>query len=284
MGTQNSHKISQSIKTVNPGSVLFFIILSLIQTVNSLLVFILDDQIQRNVLTNSIILISVILIADFLVQLWRSTDRRSFFFDQRGWLLLLGSLPVPFIAISRLWWYFIFLRQFREADFRESEKKFVQRRAQSTLYVVVILCILIMEISSLFIVSVESNYPNANITSASDAMWWTLVTVSTVGYGDQYPVSPKGRIIGIFTILVGVALFSVLTGFISNWFSTKKSTRGNVQQQENSNEITTLISRVEELTEMLNKQQATHQVENAALMSRLDGIEAKITKIEPSVK
>ena len=48
---------------------------------------------------------------------------------------------------------------------------------------------------------------NPNINSLLDTVWWAVSTVSTVGYGDVSPVTPHGRIVGIFTIIVGTALF-----------------------------------------------------------------------------
>ena len=60
--------------------------------------------------------------------------------------------------------------------------------------------------------------PGASRKSAGDAIWWGLVTITTVGYGDRYPVTPEGRVIGTFLLLSGIGLFSVLTGFIANVF------------------------------------------------------------------
>jgi voltage-gated potassium channel len=65
---------------------------------------------------------------------------------------------------------------------------------------------------------VEQGVPGANIVSAGDSIWWGLVTITTVGYGDQYPVGPGGRLVGALLLFAGIALFSVLTGFIANVF------------------------------------------------------------------
>jgi Ion channel len=78
--------------------------------------------------------------------------------------------------------------------------------------------ILVEEFGSLWILNVEQNAPGANITSASDALWYTIVTTSTVGYGDRYPVTNEGRIIGSLIIVVGVAIFGTFTGYLANLF------------------------------------------------------------------
>ena len=78
--------------------------------------------------------------------------------------------------------------------------------------------ILVLEFGSLWILHVEQNAPGANITSASDALWYTIVTISTVGYGDRYPVTNEGRLIGSLIIVVGVGIFGTFTGYLANLF------------------------------------------------------------------
>ena len=72
----------------------------------------------------------------------------------------------------------------------------------------------------------EEGAPNANITTGGDAVWWAYVTITTVGYGDQFPVTSAGRFIGVLVMTGGVALFGVLTGFLANTFlSPTKETK-----------------------------------------------------------
>ena len=78
--------------------------------------------------------------------------------------------------------------------------------------------IIVLEVTGASVYYAEAPDPNANIVTAGDAIWWGLVTITTVGYGDQYPVTELGRIIGTFLLFAGVGLFSVITGFIANAF------------------------------------------------------------------
>ena len=55
-------------------------------------------------------------------------------------------------------------------------------------------------------------------TTAGDALWYVIVTMSTVGYGDRYPVTEIGRMFGVVIIVVGVGVFGTLTGFLANAF------------------------------------------------------------------
>jgi voltage-gated potassium channel len=101
---------------------------------------------------------------------------------------------------------------------RNTIREFLTNRAGSAVYLVFFMIILVMQYGSIAILYTERGAPGANIQTASDALWWVLVTISTVGYGDQYPVTQQGRGIAIVVILLGVALFGVVTGFLASNF------------------------------------------------------------------
>ena len=70
------------------------------------------------------------------------------------------------------------------------------------------------------VLAAERGDPEANIITAADAGWYLIVTMSTVGYGDHYPVTDLGRLMGSFIIVIGVGVFGTLTGFLANFFLT----------------------------------------------------------------
>jgi len=76
--------------------------------------------------------------------------------------------------------------------------------------------------SSISILQVET-VPESNIKTAGDAIWWSFVTITTVGYGDKFPVTGEGRVIAAFLMVTGVTLFGTFTGFIAAWFMGDKS-------------------------------------------------------------
>ena len=88
--------------------------------------------------------------------------------------------------------------------------------AAGTLYLIVFLGILTLEVIGLFELYFEQDATGANITSGGDALWWGYVTATTVGYGDKYPITHGGRIIGAVMLTVGVALFATFSGFLAN--------------------------------------------------------------------
>lgn len=57
-----------------------------------------------------------------------------------------------------------------------------------------------------------------NVLKFADGVWWSFVTITTVGYGDLYPVSNLGRMIGFLVMTLSVGTFGVLTGFLANAF------------------------------------------------------------------
>ncbi len=72
--------------------------------------------------------------------------------------------------------------------------------------------------ASLAVLDAERHSPDATITSFPDAAWWTLTTITTVGYGDRYPVTSEGRLVAATLMVGGIALLGVVTGLVASWF------------------------------------------------------------------
>ena len=70
----------------------------------------------------------------------------------------------------------------------------------------------------MFVLGVEQKAPNANIVAGVEALWWGIVTMTTVGYGDYYPVTNPGRVVGAVTMLIGIGLIGTFTGYLANAF------------------------------------------------------------------
>lgn len=110
------------------------------------------------------------------------------------------------------------MQLFRRAGWKNIKTSFNNNRASVAIYTVFLIIILLLEFGSIGILAIEGTNPNANIRTASDALWWVYVTITTVGYGDTYPVTNGGRVLGAVVMLVGVGLFGVVTGFLANKF------------------------------------------------------------------
>lgn len=93
-------------------------------------------------------------------------------------------------------------------------------RGKITLYVGFTSGLLVL-IAALAILDAEQNHPEANITSFGDATWWAVVTITTVGYGDHYPVTDLGRWIAVGLMIAGLGLIGSITATLASWFVEK---------------------------------------------------------------
>ncbi len=163
------------------------------------------------------IAITAIFVGDFLRRLSVATDRRAYVVRGYGWLDLIGCLPG--MRIVRTFRVVRVLRRLRDyGGVRPVARQVFANRAQGSLLFVTLIAIYVIEFGSMAMLASEARSPDANITTSSDALWYIMATISTVGYGDLYPTTALGRIVGVFILIVGVGLFTTLTGFLANIF------------------------------------------------------------------
>ena len=90
-------------------------------------------------------------------------------------------------------------------------------RSRINVYLGLVLPLLVFT-CSLGVYEAEHNVAGANITNFGDAIWWAFVTVTTIGYGDYFPITLEGRAIAVLLMLSGLALVSVITVSFASWF------------------------------------------------------------------
>jgi voltage-gated potassium channel len=254
----------------------FILALSLLSLFNWVSYFLIDDfEIEKVVLMVDGLL-SLIFLADFAFRLLTAKSRRNYFFRQYGWLDLLSSLPFPQAKIFRLGRVIRITRLLSEFGLRNTLSEFLVKRAGSAVYLVFFMIILVLEFGSIAILFTEHNSPEANITTAADAIWWALVTISTVGYGDQYPVTPQGRLVAVVVIILGVALFGVVTGSLTNSFDkapeSENRSRGSELAPGDSLSIIEEITKLRQAQEKANAEFNSHL---ARLVARLEQAERR---------
>jgi voltage-gated potassium channel len=184
--------------------------------------YVVQEQSLDTVLSVMNGIFSVIFVADFLYRIATAPSAGAYFFKHFGWADLLASMPVAQFKILRVFRLIRVYRLLREVGIRTISRALIKDRAGSSLYVLLFMGISVLEFGSLMILRVEQGAPGANITTASDALWYTIVTISTVGYGDQYPITDAGRVIGAGIIVVGVGIFGTFTGYLANFFLSPK--------------------------------------------------------------
>jgi voltage-gated potassium channel len=87
-------------------------------------------------------------------------------------------------------------------------------------------------VASLAVLQAERDAPGASITTFGEAVWWTITTISTVGYGDRYPVTFEGRVVAATLMVAGIALLGVVTASIASWFvENLRRTAQDVEQE-----------------------------------------------------
>lgn len=108
--------------------------------------------------------------------------------------------------------------------------------------------------SSLAVLDAERAAPGATITTFQDAAWWTLTTITTVGYGDRYPITGEGRLVAATLMIGGIALLGVVTGLIASWFV--RMIEGSAQRANET--VRELAELRRELRETVDDLRATH--------------------------
>lgn len=170
--------------------------------------------------------ICIVFLFDFFYRLYKSKNKLSFM--KWGWIDLISSIPsLPFVRFGRLFRLirlFRILRAFR--SIKVLSQHVFRNRVQGTMSAVTIITFLVVIFSSISILMVEKD-PASNIKTAEDSIWWSLVTVTTVGYGDKYPITTEGRIIGVVLMFVGVGLFGTFTAYVASWFTAGKTAGNN---------------------------------------------------------
>jgi hypothetical protein len=202
----------------NTGYEIFIGILSILSIFNLVLLYAIEDDGLDTVLFFMNAILSAIFLVDFTYRLFTAESKTHYFFRMFGWADLLASLPFQQVKILRIFRLLRVFRLLRAYGLKNIGRSLLQDRAGSALLMLLLMGILVMEFGSLEILHIEQDAPGANITTASDALWYNIVTISTVGYGDRYPVTNKGRVMGSLIIIVGVGIFGTFTGYLANLF------------------------------------------------------------------
>ncbi|MCR3746798.1 voltage-gated potassium channel [Lentzea californiensis] len=130
-------------------------------------------------------------------------------------------------------------------------KKFQHKIRQRVGIYVAGVTVIVVFCASLAVLDAERHAENASITTFGDALWWTLTTMSTVGYGDHYPVTGEGRLVAGLLMVGGIALLGVITGTIASWLVEKL--RGVEEAElETAQELRNLRAEIAELRKELN--------------------------------
>ena len=216
-----------------PTYELFMGFLTILALVDVGLILLVHSPQVNDILAGTDTILCLIFLVDTAGSWWNAKDRVAYVIGERpgrsiptGLADLLGSVPAILpLRILRLDRLRRIARDLRGREPGEVLEDILERRASVAAYVVAVASILVMLIGSSLMAFIEPPAPGSIIKTGGDAFWWAFVTITTVGYGDRYPVTPEGRVIGMATMAMGIGIFSVLTSFLAHAFLRRPGRR-----------------------------------------------------------
>jgi len=101
-------------------------------------------------------------------------------------------------------------------------------------------------VAALAVLDVEQTSPDANISDFGDAIWWAVTTMTTVGYGDHYPVTSVGRVVAFGLMLGGIALLGTVTATMASWLVESVQA-----EKEQAEDLQAMVQRLEAKIDLL---------------------------------
>ena len=175
-------------------------------------------------------LLCAVFFCDFIVRMKSAQNKAHYFFKRWGWADLVASIPAVLIVETfgggavirgavravRVFRIFHAIRTFWEIRLALAEKPI----AWIFCFIFIATLVLIF-IGAMLVLGLEEGV-NDKINTAEDALWWAIVTATTVGYGDVYPTTTSGRTVAAVLMICGVLLFGSMTAYFATAFSARK--------------------------------------------------------------
>jgi voltage-gated potassium channel len=202
---------------------IFILVLTLFSlAIMAVLLLPLDDD-TRQLLTLYDNVICFIFLGDFAMNVAGSRPRRAYLIGQRGWLDLLGSIPsVGFFQLGALLRLARLSRLARIGKLLSGKNRkalvadVLHNRGQYATFITILAAGMVLSVASVLVLEFESGSPNANIKTGGDAIWWGIVSLTTVGYGDFFPVTFLGRLTGVSLMVAGIGIIGALASILAS--------------------------------------------------------------------
>jgi voltage-gated potassium channel len=195
--------------------------------------------------------VCLVFLADFFIRLYRAPSKSTFL--KWGWIDFASSIPMLDMfrvgRVVRIIRIFRMLRAFR--SIKNLLNFFLKNRKTTSLAAVATISFMLVVFSSIAMLQFETS-DDANIKTPLDAFWWAYVTITTVGYGDKFPLSPEGRIVACILMTAGVGLFGTFTGFVASLFVEPDLKQEESDLHKLTREIQALRTQVQSLELKLN--------------------------------
>ncbi|MGF1910551.1 ion channel [Vibrio kasasachensis] len=239
-----------------PMSLLSLILSFMALFVISALLFFPIQAETRQILIGLDFVICSIFILQLSIDLIRSANKVLFM--KKHWIDFIASVPmIEPLRFARIFHILRVILVIRSS--RSIVKQILSNRKETTIASILLLLVVLLTLGSSIMLFVEGHSPDANIQTGADALWWALVTISTVGYGDHFPVTDAGKIVASAIILCGVGLFGMISGLITSVITSPSKLQAQKAEQK------------EKQMMMLLEQQQT-------ILQRLEKLERKMSK------
>ncbi len=248
---------------------IIFVFLIVILAVVDLVILLLPiEQDAKNVILTVGLLINIIFWIDSFYWLKKLPNRR-YLTHYHGRLAFIGN--IPFLAPLRLLQIWLFYNQLHKLDLHVDKEFEVRQNAQGVLLLFSFVAIVVFQTASVLILIFESGDPASNIATSGDALWWSFVTVATVGYGDRFPITPGGRLVALLLMVVGIGMFGIFTSTLGDWFRRpRKQSEARAAKEEENRAVT-----VAEMRQLLDQQSQVYQKSIDELAEKLSNLEEK---------
>ena len=191
-------------------------------------------------------IVCVFFFIDFVRRLQMAEDKWRFM--RWGWIDLLASVPAGGLQAAKLVRVVQVLRALRAIKSTQIIWRLLFRnRAESIVASVATATLLLVAFGAITMLLVEAPNPQSAINTPEEALWWAIVTVTTVGYGDYYPVTTEGRIVAVLLMVSGVGLFGSFAAYVGSLFTADKSDESAKQQEADRAVMQSLLKQVEQL-------------------------------------
>jgi voltage-gated potassium channel len=191
-------------------------------------------------------LVCIILLIDFGIRFYKAESKLVFM--KWGWIDLIASIPnVPILRVGRFIRILRIIRLLRAIRATHKISSLLLKdKIKTGVASALLTAFLLVMFCSVGILICEQQNPDANIKTAGDALWWSVSTITTVGYGDVYPTTGEGRIVAAILMISGIGLFGILSGLAASFFFGSK-------QQGIVHEENKILARLEKLEEKIDK-------------------------------
>lgn len=212
--------------------------------------------------------ICVILLSHFFYGLFRARNKTRYL--KVHWIDFIASIPaIDVLRYGRIFQVLRVLRMLRVAN--QVIRHLLQNSGSTMMATMLLILVVVISGSAIAILMTEAGHPDSNIETAEDALWWALVTISTVGYGDYYPVTTAGRVISSVVIFAGVSLFAGISGLVA---SAVLSPRAEEQQEA-------MEQAVESEEQETHRQLGALRAEVASLREEIHALRAGLDQHRP---